>query len=145
MGVALTSCTIPASGKAIFDLPEDEIEMGLGLHGEPGQTRTKLLPADQIASQLVSRIVADLSPRHGDEVAVLLNGLGATPVCELFIMFREVKKCLDSLGLSICRSYVGNYATSLDMAGCSVSILKLDSELKRLLLAPANSPAFVQI
>ena len=145
MGVALTSCTIPASGKAIFDLPEDEIEMGLGLHGEPGQTRTKLLPADQIARQLVSRIVADLSPRHGDEVAVLLNGLGATPVCELFIMFREVKECLDSLGLSICRSYVGNYATSLDMAGCSVSIMKLDSELKRLLLAPANSPAFVQI
>ncbi|HXX73038.1 MAG TPA: dihydroxyacetone kinase subunit DhaK, partial [Candidatus Acidoferrales bacterium] len=118
---------------------------GLGLHGEPGQTRTKLLPANELARQLVSRIIADLSPNSGDEVAVLLNGLGATPFCQLFIMFREVRKCLDDAGLHVCRSYVGNYATSLDMAGCSVSIMRLDSELKRLLLAPANSPAFVQI
>ncbi len=144
MGVALTSCVIPASGRTIFEISDQDMEIGMGLHGEPGVQRGALLPADQVAGEMVRRILADLPARPGEEVAVLVNGLGATPLAELFIIFRAVSRLLREAGLSVCRSYVGNYATSLDMAGCSISIMRLDSELKRLLLAPAESPAFIQ-
>ena len=144
MGVALTSCVIPASGRTIFEISNQDMEIGMGLHGEPGVQRGALLPADEVAAEMVRRIMADLAARSGEEVAVLVNGLGATPLGELFIIFRAVSQLILKAELSVCRSYVGNYATSLDMAGCSITIMRLDSELKRLLLAPAESPAFVQ-
>jgi len=145
MGIALSSCIIPASGKPIFQLGEDEIELGMGIHGEPGEVRSKISSADEVTAQIVSRILADMPVTGGEEVAVLVNGLGATPICELYIMFRAVQQLLNEKDIGICRSYVGNYASSLDMAGCSVTVMKLDSELKRLLLAPANTPALVQV
>ena len=144
MGVALTSCVIPAAGRPIFRISEGDMEIGMGLHGEPGVERGPLLPADRLAEEMIGRILADLPAREGDEVAVLVNGLGATPLSELFIMFRAGSRCLREAGLRIARSYVGNFASSLDMAGCSFTLMRLDPELKRLLLAPAESPAFVQ-
>ncbi len=145
MGVALSSCVIPASGKPIFHIDESEIELGMGIHGEPGLVRSKLQPADEVAQELVSRILSDLETKAGDEVAVLVNGLGSTPTCELYIMSRAVSRLLEQAGLGVCRTYVGNYATSLEMAGCSVTLMKLDAELKRWLLAPAETPGFVQV
>ena len=145
MGVALSSCIIPASGRPIFDLPENEMEVGMGLHGEPGVQRGPMLTADEVATEIVHRILADLAAKSGDEIAVLVNGLGATPLSELFIVFRAVSRLLQDAGLSAVRSYVGNYASSLDMAGCSVTLMRLDAELKRLLLAPAECPALVQV
>jgi dihydroxyacetone kinase-like protein len=145
MGVALSSCVIPASGQPIFELSEQEMEIGMGLHGEPGVQRTGMLRADGVAAEIVRRILADLPTRAGDEVAVLVNGLGATPLSELFIMFRAVSRLLTEAGLKIGRTWVGNYATSLEMAGCSISIMRLDSELKRLLLAAAETPGLVQV
>jgi dihydroxyacetone kinase-like protein len=144
MGVALTSCVIPASGRPIFELSDEEMEIGMGLHGEPGVRRGPLAAADTVAEDMVSRILADLPAKARDEVAVLVNGLGATPLSELFIMFRAAHRRLSEAGLIVWRSYVGNFASSLDMAGCSMTIMRLDSELKRLLSAPAQSPAFVQ-
>jgi dihydroxyacetone kinase-like protein len=145
MGVALSSCIIPASGRPIFDLPENEMEVGMGLHGEPGVQRGPMLTADEVAAEIVRRILADLPAKPGDELAVLVNGLGATPLSELFIVFRAVSRLLEDAGLLAVRSYVGNYASSLDMAGCSVTLMRLDPELKRLLLAPAECPALVQV
>lgn len=145
MGVALSSCIIPASGRPIFELGEREMEIGMGLHGEPGVQRGRLEPADQVAAEMAQRILADLSVRAGEELAVLVNGLGATPLAELFIIFRTVSHFLRESGISIWRSYVGNYATSLDMAGASVSLTRLDEELKRWLGAPAETPALVQV
>lgn len=145
MSVALTSCIIPASARPIFEISEQEMELGLGLHGEPGVHRTSMLPADEIASLLLKRILDDLVTKVGDDVAVLVNGMGATPLSELLIMFRAVSRRLGDVGLSICRSYVGNYATSLDMAGCSITLMRLDSGLKRLLLAPCESPGLTQV
>jgi len=144
MGVPLTSCVIPASGRPTFALSDQEMEIGMGLHGEPGVQRGLLASADPVAEDMVGRILADLPAKAGDEVAVLVNGLGATPLSELFIMFRATYRRLSDAGLVVWRSYVGNFASSLDMAGCSFSIMRLDSDLKRLLSAPAESPAFVQ-
>jgi dihydroxyacetone kinase len=145
MGVALSSCIIPASGRPIFEIGEDEMEIGMGVHGEPGQQRTKVSSADEVAAQLLQKILADLPTQAGDEVAVLLNGLGATPLGELFIVYRAVNRLLRAAGLSVCRSWVGNYAASLDMAGCSLTVMRLDHDLKRWLLAPCESPAWVQV
>lgn len=145
MGVALSSCIIPASGKPIFELPEHEIEIGMGLHGEPGVQRGPMVPADQLAAGMLQRILADRPVKTGDEFAVLVNGLGTTPLSELFIVFRAVSQLMNDSGLAIQRSYVGNYVSSLDMAGCSVTLMQLDSELKRWLLAPAECPALVQV
>ncbi len=144
MGVALSSCVIPASGRPIFQISESDMEIGMGLHGEPGVQRRPILPADPLAADMMGRILADLSAKSGDEVAVLVNGLGATPLAELFIMFRTASRLLKDAGLTIARTYVGNIASSLDMAGCSFTVMRLDAELKRLLLAPAESPALVQ-
>lgn len=145
MGVALSSCIIPASGHPIFNISESEMELGMGLHGEPGVERTSMMTADSLANTMIGYILKDLPAEQGDEVAVLVNGLGATPLSELFIVFRAVSPLLHEAKFSICLSYVGNYATSLDMAGCSITVIRLDDELKRLLLAPAESPALVQV
>lgn len=144
MGVALSSCAIPAAGRPIFSISEDEMEIGMGLHGEPGVERGHLQPADAVAQRLVDMILADLECRRGEEVAVLVNGMGATPVGELFVMFRGVHKLLTSAGIGIVRALVGNYATSLEMAGCSVTLLRLDPDLKRWLLARCATPAHTQ-
>ncbi len=144
MGVALSSCTIPASGKPIFQLGEDEMELGLGIHGEPGEMREKLQPADQVVDRIMARIIEDLPYRAGDEVAILVNGLGSTPLCELYIVYRRVAKILAEAKMRIYRSYVGEYSTSLDMAGCSVTLMRLDSDLRAWLDRPAYCPCFVE-
>ncbi|MFN7994525.1 MAG: dihydroxyacetone kinase subunit DhaK [Bryobacteraceae bacterium] len=145
MGVALTSCTIPASGKPIFQLADDEIEIGLGIHGEPGQSRTKWIPADRVTEQLIARVVEDLPFRSGDEVAVLVNGLGATPLAEIYIVYRRAAQLLQEAGVRVYRSWVGEYSTSLEMAGASVTLLRLDDELKALVDYPADCPCFTQV
>lgn len=144
MGVALAPCTIPAAGKPHFILKEDEIEVGLGIHGELGVERMKIKRADEITEMLTLKILKDLPFLRGDEVAVLVNSLGATPLLELFIVCRRVNLILANLGIKIHRYYVGNYCTSLEMAGCSISMMKLDGELKALLDAPALTPFFRQ-
>jgi dihydroxyacetone kinase-like protein len=145
MGVALSSCTIPASGRNIFELGDDEIEVGLGIHGEPGVRRQKLMPADEISDVLVGKILGDGLFKTGDEVAVLVNGLGSTPLAELYIVFRRVAMLLAGAKIRIHRSYIGEYSTSLEMAGCSVTLLRLDEELRRWLDWPAYSPSFTQV
>jgi dihydroxyacetone kinase-like protein len=145
MGVALSSCTIPASGRPIFELGNDEIEMGLGIHGEPGMRRQKLAPADEIADELLDRVLEDLPFQAGDDVAVLVNGLGSTPLSELFIVFRRVAKRLGDAKIHIHRSFVGNYSTSLEMSGCSVTLMRLDDELRRFVEWPVSSPYFTQV
>lgn len=144
MGMALAPCTVPAAGKPSFTLAEDEIEIGMGIHGEPGTHREAIRPAEEIATHLTDKILADISLTPGQEVAVLVNGLGGTPVMELYIVNRKVTQILAGKGAKIVKTYVGNYMTSLEMAGFSISVLKLDGELKELLLAPADTPAFVQ-
>lgn len=144
MGMALAPCTVPAAGKPSFTLAEAEIEIGMGIHGEPGTHRETIHPADEIASHLADKILTDLPVTADDEVAVMINGLGGTPIMELYIVNRKVAKILSNKDAKIVKSYVGNYMTSLEMAGFSISILKLDAELKELLLAPADTPAFVQ-
>ncbi len=145
MGVALSSCTIPASGRTIFELGDDEIEVGLGIHGEPGVQRQKLVPADKVSDVLVGKILEDKLFQTEDEVAVLVNGLGSTPLAELYIVFRRVAVLLADAGIRIHRSYVGEYSTSLEMAGCSVTLLRLDEELRRWLDWPVYSPCFTQV
>ncbi len=145
MGVALSSCVIPASGKPIFELGERDMEIGMGLHGEPGVQRGILAPVDSVAEMLLGRILDDMPVSVGSEVGVLVNGFGATPLAELFVLFRAVHRLLGQAGIAILRAYVGNYATSIDMAGGSVTLIKLDPELKRWLLAPCHSAALTQI
>lgn len=144
MGVALSPCILPAAAKPHFILKEDEMEVGLGIHGEPGLQRMKLKPADEVTKILATRILEDLPFDKGDEVAVLVNGLGATPLLELLIVFRRLHRILTDVGIKIHKSYVGNYCTSLEMAGCSITLLRLDEELKRLLDAPVLTPYLVQ-
>jgi dihydroxyacetone kinase-like protein len=140
MGVALTSCTVPAAGKPTFELGDNEIELGIGIHGEPGRTRLPLAPAGEIAALLVDQIVADLPFRSGDSVLAFVNGMGGTPLLELYLMYNEIAQLLGKAGITIARSLVGNYITALEMAGCSVTLLKLDDELIRLWDAPVNTP-----
>ncbi|HVG95766.1 MAG TPA: dihydroxyacetone kinase subunit DhaK [Chloroflexota bacterium] len=144
MGVALSPCTVPSAGRPTFELPAGEMEIGMGIHGEPGIRRGPLEPADAIAEQLVAAILQDLPHERGDRVAVLVNGLGATPKEELYILYRRAHRLLDDAGLRVHRVWCGEYATSLEMAGASISLLKLDDELARLVDAPAASPFFVQ-
>jgi dihydroxyacetone kinase-like protein len=141
MGMALTSCTVPAAGQPTFDLPEDQIEVGIGIHGEPGRRRVPLAPASDIADLLVEPILADLEFTGGDGVLAFVNGMGGTPLIELYLMFHEVDKILGKAGVTVARSLVGSYITSLDMAGCSVTLLKLDDEMLRLWDAPVKTPA----
>jgi phosphoenolpyruvate---glycerone phosphotransferase subunit DhaK len=138
MGIALTACTPPAKGEPLFQLGEDEIEVGVGIHGEPGRSRQKWAPADDLAGILLNAIVPDRPFRSGDRVAVMVNGLGGTPISELYLLYGIVHKKLASQGISIARNYVGEYCTSLDMAGASLTLVKLDDEIERLLAAPAE-------
>jgi dihydroxyacetone kinase len=145
MGVGLTPCVLPTVGKPTFSLADDEMEIGIGIHGEPGIRRGKQLPADEIATDIVERLVADLGLQGGEEVSVLVNGLGATPLEELYIIYRKLHQILSSRQVKIHRRYVGEFATSLEMAGCSITLFKLDDELKPLLDAPASSSFFLQV
>lgn len=141
MGAAITPCTVPSAGKPGFELAEDEMEVGIGIHGEPGTHREKLTPANELVDHLLDKILADID-YAGREVAVLVNGSGATPLMELYIINRRVHQVLESKGIKIYKTLVGNYMTSLEMAGFSISLLRLDDELKELLDAPADTPAF---
>jgi dihydroxyacetone kinase-like protein len=141
MGVALTSCTVPAVGHPTFDLPDDQIEVGIGIHGEPGRRRVPLASAREIADLLVTPVLDDLDFTGGDGVLAFVNGMGATPLIELYLMYGEVATLLEKAGVSVVRSLVGSYITSLDMAGCSVTLLKLDEELRGLWDAPVLTPA----
>ncbi len=140
MGMALTSCTVPSAGKPTFDLPDNEIEVGIGIHGEPGRRRVAMTTADEIAAMLVEPILEDLPYGDGDSVLAFVNGMGGTPLIELYLMYNEVNKILSGKNITVARSLVGNYITSLEMAGCSVTLLKADDELVRLWDAPVKTP-----
>lgn len=144
LGVALGPCTIPLVGKPNFEISDDEMEIGMGIHGEQGVERVKMRTADEIAANLVDRVVNDMPFVAGDEVAVLVNSLGATPLEELYVLYRKIDDLLREKGLVLHRPYVGRYACSMEMQGMSLSLMKLDDELKRLLDAPADSPFFKQ-
>jgi dihydroxyacetone kinase-like protein len=137
MGVALSSCSLPQTRRPSFDLPAGEMEIGMGIHGEPGVRRGKLQPADAIADQLLDPILADLSLASGARVAVLVNSLGATPAEELFILFNRIADRLENAGIIVASTLVGRYATSMEMAGASLTVLPLDAELEAYLAAPA--------
>ena len=140
MGMALTSCTVPAAGRPTFELGENEIEVGIGIHGEPGRERRPIAPAREVAAMLVEPVLADLPAADGAPVIAFLNGMGGTPLIELYIMYSEVQQLLQKAGIPVARSLVGNYITSLDMAGCSVTLLRADDEVVRLWDAPVNTP-----
>jgi dihydroxyacetone kinase-like protein len=140
MGLALTSCTPPAKGTPIFELGEDEAELGVGIHGEPGRERVKVQSAAAIATELVESIVSDLPFQRGDRVAVMVNGLGGTPISELYLLYGLVHKDLEARGITVDRNYIGEYCTSLDMAGASLTLVRLDDEISELLAAPAEVP-----
>ena len=141
MGVALTSCTVPAAGKPTFDLGENEMEMGVGIHGEPGRRRVALKPASEIAEEMIEAICESLEPASGDEVLLFVNGMGGTPAMELYLVYHAAAQLCEARGLKIVRSLVGNYCTSLDMAGCSITVTKLDAEMQRLWDAPVKTAA----
>ncbi len=140
MGMALTSCTVPAAGKPTFELGEDEMEIGIGIHGEPGRYREPLGTAAQIAERIVEPIIEDFPLKGGENVLAFVNGMGGSPLIELYLMYGEVAKILEGHGVSIARSLVGPYITSLEMAGCSVTLLKVDDEMLKLWDAPVNTP-----
>ncbi len=138
MGAALTPCTVPQAGRPTFQIADDEMEMGMGIHGEPGVWRGKLRTADQIADEILDALIADQPLDRGDRISILVNSLGATPPEELYILYRRVKARLDGAGVEIVMPLVGRYATSMEMAGVSFTIIKLDAELEALLKAPAH-------
>jgi dihydroxyacetone kinase-like protein len=141
MGMALTSCTVPHVGKPTFELGDDEMEIGIGIHGEPGRERMKLKSADEVTDLLLTPILEDLSPSRGSEVLLFVNGMGGTPLLELLVVFRKAHQLLKDRGVTVARSLVGPYITSLEMAGTSLTLLRLDDELKRLWDAPVHTPA----
>ncbi len=144
MGVALSPCTIPAVGKPNFTIAEDEMELGMGIHGEPGIERTKMKKADEVAAIMADKVINDLPFKAKDEVAVLVNGLGATPPEELFILYNKFHDIIEERGIKVYKAFIGEYATSMEMAGASFSLLKLNNEFKKLLDAPAFSPFLPQ-
>ncbi|MBQ7578793.1 MAG: dihydroxyacetone kinase subunit DhaK [Synergistaceae bacterium] len=144
MGMAVNACTVPAAGKPSFDLADDEIEIGIGIHGEPGTHREKISTVNDIADKLLEKIFAEGIYNAGDKVAVMINGMGGTPLMELFVANKHVKNVLDAKKINVAKTLVGNYMTSLDMEGFSITLLKLDDELEKFLNAPADTPAFVQ-
>ena len=143
MGMALSPCIVPAAGKPNFTLDEDEVEIGMGIHGEPGTHRETLRPVDEIVNHMVLRILADMPLDIGAEVAVMVNGLASTPLMELYIINRKVHNMLEEKGVKVYKTFVGEFMTSLEMAGYSITLLKLDDELKELLDAPADTPALI--
>ncbi|KEI06800.1 dihydroxyacetone kinase [Clostridium botulinum] len=142
MGMALSSCIVPAAGKPNFTLGEDEVEIGMGIHGEPGTHREKIKSADEITEHLLNKVLNDIKVEEGQEVALMINGLASTPFMELYIVNKRVSELLKEKKIKVHKTFVGEYMTSLEMAGFSISILKLDSELKKLLDAKADTPAF---
>jgi phosphoenolpyruvate---glycerone phosphotransferase subunit DhaK len=141
MGVALTSCTVPAAGRPTFDIGETEMEMGVGIHGEPGRRRVALAPADEIARSMMDAIVGDLAPKTGAPLLLLVNGFGGTPLMELYLMYDAARRFCAGRNLTIARSLVGNYTTSLDMAGCSITLSQLDDKLVGLWDKPLHTAA----
>ena len=141
MGMALTSCTVPAAGKPTFDLGEDEMEIGIGIHGEPGRRRVKLASADDITEMLTNPVVEDLGLKSGEQVLAFVNGMGGTPLIELYIVFNALHRILKGKNISIARSLVGSYITSLEMAGCSITLVRLDDEMTKYWDAPVHTPA----
>jgi phosphoenolpyruvate---glycerone phosphotransferase subunit DhaK len=139
MGMALTSCIVPSAGKPTFDLPDDEIEIGIGIHGEPGRERVKLAPAAEIVERLTTPILEDLPFEKGDQVLAFVNGMGGTPLLELYVVYNDLNRLLGERGITITRNLIGPYITSLEMAGCSITLLKLDDELTRLWDAPVKT------
>ncbi|GAB4495241.1 MAG: dihydroxyacetone kinase subunit DhaK [Anaerolineales bacterium] len=141
MGMALTSCTVPHVGKPTFDLPEDQMEIGIGIHGEPGRVRMPLKPADEIVEMLMEPILTDIPYKAGDEVLMFVNGMGGTPLIELYIAYRKAHEIATKHGVKVVRNLVGPYITSLEMAGLSITLLKMDDELLKLWDAPVKTPA----
>jgi dihydroxyacetone kinase-like protein len=141
MGVALTSCTVPAAGKPTFEIGDDEIEMGVGIHGEPGRRRAKLIPADEIAEELIDTICHSIEPGSGDDLLLFVNGMGGTPQLELYLMYDAAARACSKRNLKIARSLVGNYCTSLEMAGASITLTKMDGEMLDLWDAPVHTAA----
>jgi phosphoenolpyruvate---glycerone phosphotransferase subunit DhaK len=141
MGVALTSCTVPAAGKPTFTLAEDEMEMGVGIHGEPGRRRVKLASADAIVEEMLGAVLKDLAPKRGSEALLLVNGFGGTPLMELYLLVNSAKRILDGAGVRAARFLTGNYVTSLEMAGASITLSMLDEETARLWDAPVHTAA----
>lgn len=142
MGVALSPCIVPEVGKPTFSIGEDEIEIGMGIHGEPGIEVAKMMTADEIAAMMVRKITADMPLQSGDEVSVMINGLGATPLEEQFIVYGKIHALLQEMGVSVVMPHIGEFATSMEMAGMSATIIKLDAQLKELLRAPASTPFY---
>jgi dihydroxyacetone kinase-like protein len=140
MGMALTSCTVPHVGKPTFDLPDDEMEIGIGIHGEPGRERMKVKTADEITEMLMEPVVNDIPYKSGDEVLLFVNSMGGTPPIELYIVYRKAFEIAQKHGLKVVRNLIGAYITSLEMAGCSITMLKMDDDLKKLWDAPVNTP-----
>ncbi len=140
MGMALTSCTVPTAGKPTFELGDDEMEIGIGIHGEPGRRRVKLAPADEITEMLAVPVIEDLGLKAGDQVLAFVNGMGGTPLIELYVVFNALNRILRGRQISIARSLVGSYITSLEMAGCSITLLRLDDELIKYWDAPVHTP-----
>jgi len=141
MGMALTSCTVPHAGKPTFDLPEDEMEIGIGIHGEPGRMRTKVRPADEVVDMMMDPILKDVEFRDGDPVLLFVNGMGGTPLIELYIVYRKAHEIAMRRGLRVVRNLIGPYITSLEMAGTSITVLKMDDDLIKLWDAPVRTPA----
>jgi dihydroxyacetone kinase-like protein len=140
MGIALSSCTPPAKGSPLFQIAEDEMEVGVGIHGEPGRRRVKQVTANEVVSLLMEAVVPDLPFGSEDRVALMINGLGGTPISELYLLYGIAHEQLAAQGIQVARSYVGEYCTSLEMAGASLTLVKLDDELMNLLLTPAVIP-----
>jgi phosphoenolpyruvate---glycerone phosphotransferase subunit DhaK len=139
MGMALTSCTVPAAGSPTFELGDDEMEIGIGIHGEPGRTRAALAPAREVVEMLAAPVLEDLPFERGDRVLAFVNGMGGTPLLELYLVYQELATLLEGRGITISRNLVGPYITSLEMAGCSITLLRLDDELERLWDAPVRT------
>jgi len=139
MGMALTSCTVPHAGKPTFDLPEDEMEIGIGIHGEPGRTRMKIKPADEVTEMLLTPVIEDLPFESGDEVLLFVNSMGGTPLIELYIVYRKAIEMLEAKGIKVVRNLIGPYITSLEMAGASITMLKMDDDLIKLWDAPVKT------
>ena len=140
MGMALTSCIVPHVGKPTFDLPDDEMEIGIGIHGEPGRTRMPLKPADEIVEMLMEPIISDLPYKRGDKVLLFVNGMGGTPLVELYIVYRKAYQIAEKHGLKVVRNLIGSYITSLEMAGTSITMLRMDEDMLKLWDAPVKTP-----
>jgi dihydroxyacetone kinase-like protein len=140
MGMALTSCTVPTAGKPTFELGEDEMEIGIGIHGEPGRRRVKLAPANEITEMLAIPVIEDLGLKSGEQVLAFVNGMGGTPLIELYVVYNALNNILKGKNISIVRSLVGNYITSLEMAGCSITLVRMDDELTKYWDAPVHTP-----